>query len=226
MKILVFTNYESLRNVKVETVINQDDEGNETSNELGLLLQNNNFVFREDKEWKGSDSAVEVKSDFILIKDTISKIAFNQLIGTFTENETYFVIYHRQPEDEEFADLKKQSNWKPGQHEPNNPVYQSMADVIADANDKSDKIIVKEIDKHLNLSIDTNYQIKCNFLTHIKNGLKPGEFEYFNLINIDKTTLLYFENNPYKFELDYNIDFNTGKEQRDQLTKIKEAIFN
>lgn len=225
MKILICTNYTKLFDIKMSAVSTNFNVKN--PNELGILLKDNLFVYREINVWKGiSELTNSIKSDFILIKDTISINEFNQLIGTFSENETYFVIYHSQPEGIDFEVLKKQSNWIEGQHEPNNAIYQPIANVIADANDKSDKIIVKEIDKHLNLSIDKNYQIKCNFLTHIKNGLKPSEFEYINLINIDKTSFLYFENNPYNFELDYNIDYNIGKEQRDQLTKIKEAIFN
>jgi len=204
MKILVFTNYTSLKNLSSSLVTYEDDECNLIPNTFGQLLRNNNFVFREKTDWKGSNNVDEVKSDFILIKDSIEKKVYDLLINTFSE-ETYFVIYHRQPESNDFEIYKRKYNWigetnsTKANHEPGNSTYQPIANSIKSADTKSDKEIVIDIDKELELC--STYFKKCaeSFIQSIEYGYSPNNFEYKTIISNNELSELisFFNDNKY-----------------------------
>lgn len=176
MKLLIFTNYDSLRRVKSNAVAITDENENENPSELGILLQNSQIVCREKKYWKGyNDLSNNIISDFILIRDNIDYDVFIKLINHFHHTE-YCVVYHRKPDDEKYNEIKNNKNkWKQGSHMPNNKLYQPIADAIINSNGKTDKDIVKDIDEKFKLTEEKENKIKSDYLFSIYNGKKIVE---------------------------------------------------
>ncbi len=201
MKILVFTNYDSMKNVYSPAVSITDDSGIVTPNSFGVLLQNNKIVCREGTKWNGYTVLPNIMdSSFVLIKDDISFEDFGLLKGKIVDSE-YYIIHHRKPDAEKFKEFKGSINWKEGQHEPKNPLYQPIANCIAGAGNKPDKQLVEEIDIKLNLSSVKLERQKTDFLYSIYKGNKPEEIIIPDIVKQTagaEELIRYFNDNRYE----------------------------
>lgn len=216
MKILVFTNCGKLKDVNVFTVNTIDKE----TNDLGKLLEKNKFVFRENIVWKGCNEILgPIPSDFILINDSIDYNLFIELNDTFYKDLEYYVFQHTEPSHTDFNKFKKQSYWKSeGEHEPGNIIYQPIADAIANAENKTDKEIVEELNNHFNLSFLNSRIVKNNLLEFIRLGKKPKDL-VFNLKKSEEIdeVLSYFNENAYNKDEENSVI---------NWTKLKDLLFN
>lgn len=223
MKILVFTNCNKLKDVNVLTVHTLTKE----TNDLGNLLENNKFVFRENIVWKGCNEIPGTfPSDFILINDLIEFNIFKELIGSFDKNTEYYVVYHDNPKDEAFASYKKKSFWHKGTHISTNPIYVSIANAIVNAEGKTDKEIIENITVFYKKNIHNKIQ-KMKFLCEIyicekKFETIESEFPDFTVLS-EYTNLksIISDSQPTKYSNENDNHYNALLALRDKIYSLE-----
>lgn len=243
MKLIIFTNAHSLATVKKDLVIeynaNEDEKSKDT--DFGESLRNCNVLIRKNSCWQNVDLN-ESDGDIILINDTnYTNNADNNFVDNFNtwynkieKEDELTVFYHRRPEQVRFQlHTRNKDIWKKGDHEPNGKYYPEIADVLAAAENKSDKEIAQEIDSKLILNKGKIEKKKLEFLLSIYNGNKIDSEEnkkYSSLLteitNSTATSIDWLKNNKYCIEKDITDNETEGAEQRKHLSILRDALLN
>jgi len=228
MKILVFTNYDSLSPLKNNVVSTIVARGTLQPNNLGILLKDHKIVCKEGVNWIGYKEIPElIESNFILIRDDMTFQDFNTLSHNIYESE-YYVIYHRKPNDREYDTLLTSANWVKGQHEPGNFIYQPIADIIAESIYKTDLDLSTDINEKLSLSKSLVKRKKLNFLYSIYNGdttvLSVIPYFLFPFKDTLKESIKWLSENIYSNHKDLSENEEDGSEQRRHLILLRDAI--